>query len=158
MTFDNKLTGLGSASDIDSYTVGLRGDFTAYQGNVLSVKPHFGLRYNRLTGDAVAFNDEQNMNIVEMPVGVTVAGKFAVAGWNVVPEADFSIVPQLGDKRVEAFGYADDVKILNSGLYNTTLGVAAQKDNLSFGMNYRYGFGSDDRANHGLNLNVRYNF
>lgn len=158
MSFDNKLTGLGSVSDVDSYTVGLRGDFTAYQGQALRVKPHFGIRYIGLDSDAVAFNGEQDMDIIETPVGVTVDGQFTAAGWNVVPAADFSIVPQLGDKRVEAFGYADDVKILNSGLYNTTLGVAAQKDNLSFGMNYRYGFGNADRENHSLNLNVRYNF
>ena len=90
-----------------------------------------GLRYTRIDTDAVAFNDEQNMNVLEAPIGV---------------------------KEVEAFGTAGDITILSGGLFNNVLGVEAVKDNMSFGLNASYGFGPDDRANTQVNANFRYHF
>ena len=117
--FSNDFSGLGDASDASTITFGVRGDFTAYQNGAFSIAPHFGLRYTRIDTDAVAFNDEQNMNVFEAPVGVKFAGTFETAGWKVVPSYDFTIVPQLGDKDVEAFGTAGDVTILSGGLTTT---------------------------------------
>ena len=156
--FSNDFSGLGDASDASTITFGVRGDFTAYQNGAFSIVPHFGLRYTRIDTDAVAFNDEQNMNVFEAPVGVKIAGTFETAGWKVVPSYDFTIVPQLGDKDVEAFGTAGDVTILSGGLYNNVIGVEAVNGNLSFGLNASYGFGPDDRANTQVNSNIRYNF
>ena len=156
--FSNDFSGLGDASDASTITFGVRGDFTAYQNGAFSVVPHMGLRYTRIDTDAVAFNDEQNMNVLEAPIGVKFAGTFETAGWKVVPSYDFTIVPQLGDKDVEAFGTAGDVTILSGGLYNNVIGVEAVNGNLSFGLNASYGFGPDDRANTQVNANIRYNF
>lgn len=156
--FDNDFTGVGDASDASSVTVGLRADYTAFQKGVFSITPHAGIRYTHIDTDAVAFNDDQKMNIVETPVGVTFAGNFETTGWTIVPSYDFTIVPQLADKEVEAFGSADDMKILNGGLYNNVLGVQAQKGNVSFGLHAAYGFGSNDRSNTQVNANVRYTF
>ena len=156
--FSNDFSGLGDASDASTITFGVRGDFTAYQNGAFSIAPHFGLRYTRIDTDAVAFNDEQNMNVFEAPVGVKFAGTFETAGWKVVPSYDFTIVPQLGDKDVEAFGTAGDVTILSGGLYNNVIGVEAVNGNLSFGLNASYGFGPDDRDNTQVNANVRYSF
>ena len=156
--FSNDFTGLGDASDATTITFGVRGDFTAYQNGAFSVVPHMGLRYTRIDTDAVAFNDEQNMNVLEAPIGVKFAGTFEATGWKLVPSYDFTIVPQLGDKEVEAFGTAGDITILSGGLFNNVLGVEAAKDNMSFGLNASYGFGPDDRANTQINANFRYNF
>lgn len=156
--FSNDFTGLGDASDATTITFGVRGDFTAYQNGAFSVVPHMGLRYTRIDTDAVAFNDEQNMNVLEAPIGVKFAGTFEATGWKLVPSYDFTIVPQLGDKEVEAFGTAGDIMILSGGLFNNVLGVEAVKDNMSFGLNASYGFGPDDRANTQINANFRYNF
>lgn len=156
--FSNDFTGLGDASDATTITFGVRGDFTAYQNGAFSVVPHMGLRYTRIDTDAVAFNDEQNMNVLEAPIGVKFAGTFEAIGWKLVPSYDFTIVPQLGDKEVEAFGTAGDITILSGGLFNNVLGVEAVKDNMSFGLNASYGFGPDDRANTQINANFRYNF
>ena len=156
--FSNDFTGLGDASDATTITFGVRGDFTAYQNGAFSVVPHMGLRYTRIDTDAVAFNDEQNMNVLEAPIGVKFAGTFEATGWKLVPSYDFTIVPQLGDKEVEAFGTAGDITILSGGLFNNVLGVEAVKDNMSFGLNASYGFGPDDRANTQVNANFRYNF
>ena len=156
--FDNDLTGLGDASDASTVTVGLRADYTAFQKGAFSITPHAGIRYTHIDTDAVAFNDDQKMNIVETPVGVTFAGNFETTGWTIVPSYDFTIVPLLADKEVEAFGSAGDMKILNGGLYNNVLGVQAQKGNVSFGLHAAYGFGSNERSNTQVNANVRYNF
>ena len=91
-----------------------------------------GLRYTRIDTDAVAFNDEQNMNVLEAPIGVKFAGTFEATGWKLVPSYGFTIVPQLGDKEVEAFGTAGDITILSGGLFSNVLGVEAVKDNMSF--------------------------
>ena len=156
--FSNDFTGLGDASDATTITFGVRGDFTAYQNGAFSVVPHMGLRYTRIDTDAVAFNDEQNMNVLEAPIGVKFSGTFEATGWKLVPSYDFTIVPQLGDKEVEAFGTAGDITILSGGLFNNVLGVEAVKDNMSFGLNASYGFGPDDRANTQVNANFRYHF
>ena len=156
--FSNDFTGIGDASDATTITFGVRGDFTAYQNGAFSVVPHMGLRYTRIDTDAVAFNEEQNMNVLEAPIGVKFAGTFEATGWKLVPSYDFTIVPQLGDKEVEAFGTAGDITILSGGLFNNVLGVEAVKDNMSFGLNASYGFGPDDRANTQVNANFRYHF
>lgn len=155
MKFNNDFSGLGDAGDVDAMTVGLRGDFKAYTGEVLSIVPHIGLRYTHLESDEVAFNDETSLDIVEAPIGVAFKGNFEVQGWNIVPALDLSIVPQLADKDVDTFSGTVDVI---DNLYNTTLGIAATYRNLTFGLDYRYGFGSEDRDNNSVNLKVRYSF
>lgn len=158
MDFSNDFSGLGDASDASTITFGVRGDFTAYQNGAFSVVPHFGLRYTHIDTDAVTFNDAQTMNVFEAPIGVKFSGTFETTGWKLVPSYDFTIVPQFGDKEVEAFGTAGDVTILNGGLVNNVIGIEASKGNLTFGLNGVYGVGDHDRSNTQINANVRYNF
>lgn len=155
MAFDNDFSGLGDASDVDAYTVGLRGDFKAYDGETVKVVPHMGIRYTYLDGDDTAFNDDQSMNLVEMPIGVAVNGNFDVSGWKLVPQIDFTIVPQIGDDDIDTF--AGSVDVIDN-LYNTTLGVSAAYGNFKLGLDYKFGFGSDDRTNNSVNLKARYVF
>lgn len=156
--FSNDFSGIGDASDASTFTVGLRGDYAAYAGDMFSVVPHVGVRYTKIDSDSVAFNDAQTMDVLEAPIGVKVVGTVEANGWKVLPAVDFTVVPQLGDKDVKAFGYANDVTVLSGGLYNTTVGVEAVNGNLAFGLNASYGFGPDDRANTMVNANVRYSF
>lgn len=158
LDFSNDFSGLGDASDASTITFGLRGDFTAYRNGAFSIAPHFGLRYTRIDTDATVFNDEQNMNVLEAPIGLKFAGTFEAGGWKLVPSYDFTIVPQMGDKEVQAFGSAGDVTILESGLVNNVFGIEAAKGNLSFGLNAVYGLGAHDRANTQLNIDLRYRF
>ena len=155
MSFDNDFAGLGDAADVDAWTAGLRGDFKAYEGSVMSITPHVGLRYTHFKSDAVAFNGETSLDVFEAPIGVAFNGNFETNGWKIVPALDFSIVPQLGDTDVDTF--AGTVDVIDN-LYNTTLGVAATYQNLTFGLDYRYGFGNADRSNNSVNLKVRYRF
>lgn len=158
---DNDITGnvagASAAESIDSsvFTIGLRADWAAYAGDVMSVTPHVGLRYTNIEVDSYRGLDTGAMDLVEMPVGVKVAGKFETAGWKVTPAVDFTVVPQVGDKQVDTVVGAVDVI---DNLYNTTLGVSAEYGNFTFGLNYRYGFGNNDRKNNSVNANVRYMF
>lgn len=158
---DNDITGnvagASAAESIDSsvFTIGLRADWAAYAGDVMSVTPHVGIRYTNIDVDSYRGLDTGAMDLVEMPVGVKVAGNFETAGWKVTPAVDFTVVPQVGDKQVDTVVGAVDVI---DNLYNTTLGVSAEYGNFTFGLNYRYGFGNNDRKNNSVNANVRYMF
>lgn len=158
LDFSNDFKGTGDASDATSMTFGVRGDFTAYQSGVVTVAPHFGLRFTKIDTDAVAFNKGQDMNVLEAPIGVAVAAAFDAQGWTFRPTADVTIVPQLGDKAVESFGSASEVTVLSGGLVNTTVGVTAEQGAFVFGLNAGYGFGPSDRANTNVNASVIYRF
>lgn len=158
LDFSNDFKGTGDASDATSMTFGVRGDFTAYQSGVVTVAPHFGLRFTKIDTDAVAFNKGQDMNVLEAPIGVAVAAAFEAQGWTFRPTADVTIVPQLGDKAVESFGSASEVTVLSGGLVNTTVGVTAEQGAFVFGLNAGYGFGPSDRANTNVNASVIYRF
>lgn len=158
LDFSNDFKGTGDASDATSMTFGVRGDFTAYQSGVVTVAPHFGLRFTKIDTDAVAFNKGQDMNVLEAPIGVAVAAAFEAQGWTFRPTADVTIVPQLGDKAVESFGSASEVTVLSGGLVNTTVGVTAEQGAFVFGLNAGYGFGPSDRANTNVNASVVYRF
>lgn len=158
LDFSNDFKGTGDASDATSMTFGVRGDFTAYQSGVVTVAPHFGLRFTKIDTDAVAFNKGQDMNVLEAPIGVAVAAAFEAQGWTFRPTADVTIVPQLGDKSVESFGSASEVTVLSGGLVNTKVGVTAEQGAFVFGLNAGYGFGPSDRANTNVNASVVYRF
>lgn len=158
LDFSNDFKGTGDASDATSMTFGVRGDFTAYQSGVVTVAPHFGLRFTKIDTDAVAFNKGQDMNVLEAPIGVAVAAAFDAQGWTFRPTADVTIIPQLGDKSVESFGSASEVTVLSGGLVNTTVGVTAEQGAFVFGLNAGYGFGPSDRANTNVNASVVYRF
>lgn len=158
LDFSNDFKGTGDASDATSMTFGVRGDFTAYQSGVVTVAPHFGLRFTKIDTDAGAFNKGQDMNVLEAPIGVAVAAAFDAQGWTFRPTADVTIVPQLGDKSVESFGSASEVTVLSGGLVNTTVGVTAEQGAFVFGLNAGYGFGPSDRANTNVNASVVYRF
>ena len=64
-------------------------------------------------------------------------------------------MPEVGDKKVSTV--IGDVDVINN-LYNASLGVQAEMGNFSFGVNYKCGFGRDDRSNNSFNANVRYTF
>ena len=157
---DNDLKGTvaGASADesLDStvFTVGLRADWTAYEG-AFNVVPHAGVRYTAIDVDDYRGYASDSINVVELPVGVEVNGTFEASGWKVVPSVDFTIVPQVGDKDVKtAVGNVDVI----DNLYNTTVGVEAVYGQYAFGLDAGYGFGSDDRQNATVKANFSYRY
>lgn len=149
------------SADADVWTLGVRGEFAAYESDVLAVRPHFGVRYMSIDTDNVGVTENEKLNVFEMPVGVAFEGKFDAAGMKFVPMADFEVVQQLGDKEIEvhALGtYADDVNVVEGTAYRATFGLGAEMGQATFGLNYRYTGSNKDRNDHMIQARFGYQF
>ena len=147
--------------DASVWTAGLRANVLAWDGDALDITPHVGLRYNYVDMDNMGMVDQDSLNMIEMPVGISFAGNFEAAGWTIAPVLDLSIVPQLGDKDVNLTvqgASSTNFDVLDGSLFRTTLGVEAAYGNFGLGLNYKYGTSSEDRDNHSVNLNAVYRF
>ena len=151
------VAGVSASESLDSkvFTAGVRADWNVYESKALTVAPHVGVRYTSIDVDDYRGLKSDSMNIVEMPIGIKVAGNFEASGFKLTPAFDFTVVPEVGDKKVSTV--IGDVDVINN-LYNASLGVQAEMGNFSFGVNYKCGLGRDDRSNNSFNANVRYTF
>ena len=132
---------------------------------IVNVTPHAGIRYTRLDvegRDGLFRTDDDKLNVFQAPLGVTFSGAFETSGWNLAPTFDLSVVPAFGDKdaTTKYNGLTTEVitRVVDSSPVQATLGLSAQKDAFTFGINYTLGAGSDERQNHSFNANVRYTF
>ena len=162
LSLDNDVTGsvagVSVEESIDSsvLSVGLRADWKAYQSAALEIVPHAGIRYVQIDVDDYREMEGESLDVIEMPVGVAFSGKFETAGMTFVPTLDFSVVPQIGDKDVKVLG-GEKLDVLDN-TYNTTLGVTAEYGDFTFGAAAKYGFGTNDRSNVGVNVKAEYRF
>ena len=132
---------------------------------IVNVTPHAGIRYTRLDvegRDGLFGTDDDKLNVFQAPLGVTFSGAFETSGWNLAPTFDLSVVPAFGDKdaTTKYNGLTTEVitRVVDSSPVQATLGLSAQKEAFTFGINYTLGAGSDERQNHSFNANVRYTF
>ena len=132
---------------------------------IVNVTPHAGIRYMRLDvegRDGLFGTDDDKLNVFQAPLGVTFSGAFETSGWNLAPTFDLSVVPAFGDKdaTTKYNGLTTEVitRVVDSSPVQATLGLSAQKDAFTFGINYTLGAGGDERQNHSFNANVRYTF
>lgn len=152
------VAGVSASESLDStvFSLGVRADWKAYEGKVLQVVPHAGVRWASIDVDDYRGLSMDKMNVIEMPIGVTVKGVFETAsGWQVAPEIDFTAAPQIGDTEVETI--IGDVDVIDN-VYNASIGVNAGTDAVRFGLSYKYGFGNDGRSNNTFNLKASYLF
>ena len=152
------VAGISAGESLDStvFSLGVRADWKAYEGKVLQVVPHAGIRWAQIDVDDYSGFSMDKMNVIEMPIGVTVKGVFETAsGWQVAPEIDFTAAPQIGDTEVETI--IGDVDVIDN-VYNASIGVNAGTDAVRFGLSYKYGFGNDGRSNNTFNLKASYLF
>lgn len=152
------VNGASASESLDStvFTIGARADWAAYAGDVMQVVPHVGIRWANIDVDDYRGMSMDSMNVIEMPIGVTVKGNFETAsGWTVTPAFDFTVAPQIGDTEVETI--VGDVDVIDN-VYNATIGVSAGNDTMRFGLDYKYGFGNEGRSNNTFNLKASYLF
>lgn len=152
------VAGASASESLDStvFSLGVRADWKAYEGKVLQVVPHAGVRWASIDVDDYRGLSMDKMNVIEMPIGVTVKGVFETAsGWQVAPEIDFTAAPQIGDTEVETI--IGDVDVIDN-VYNASIGVNAGTDAVRFGLSYKYGFGNNGRSNNTFNLKASYLF
>lgn len=162
LSLDNDINGSVAGASVDEtidssvISVGLRADWKAYESAAFEIVPHAGIRYAQIDVDDYREFDGESLDVLEMPVGVAFNGKFETAGMTFVPTLDFTVVPQIGDKDVKTFD-GDALDVLNN-TYNATLGLNAVYGDFTFGVAAKYGFGTDDRSNVGVNLKAAYHF
>lgn len=151
------ISGVKMDESVDStvWTVGVKGEAAVYETSNFAVVPHVGIRYAAIDVDDYRGIEAEKLNVIEMPLGVTVRGSFETAGLVVKPFVDFTAAPQLGDKEVDTLLGETDVL---GHVYNAKLGVEASTGAFTFGAHYSYGFGSDDRANNVFGVKASYNF
>lgn len=152
---------MGGSMDTDAISVGVRAEFTAYAGDVFSVKPHLGIRYTNYSFDDYRGTEVDDVSVLETPVGVAFSGKVAAeGGWTVVPELDLTVVPQLGDKEATVVnaGAGVDQRVLEGAVFNAKFGLGLQKDNFSFGANFQHGEGGYGRNNNAFQAYARWLF
>lgn len=147
--------GMGQAkADVDShaFTADLRAEYQ-FKTDWLDILPHAGVRYTALhtdgydlkvNGSTLNSVESDTQHIVQFPVGVTVTKNIDVAGWNIKPQADVSVIPAAGEKKAftkvsfSGIDAADSVntRIMDSTSWAGMLGVQAEKGNLALGLNY----------------------
>ena len=151
------IAGVKMDESVDStvWTIGVKGEAAVYETKNFAVVPHAGIRYAAIDVDDYRGISAEKLNVIELPLGVTVKGNFETAGLTVKPFVDFTAAPQLGDKEVDTLLGETDVL---GHVYNAKLGVEAATGAFTFGAHYSYGFGSDDRANNVFGLKASYNF
>ena len=158
-------------ADVDTgvFTADLRAEYQI-KTNWLDILPHAGVRYTSLHTDSYDLKvngsklnsvKSDTQNIVQFPIGVTVTKNIDVAGWNVKPQADVSVIPAAGDKKnTTKVSYAGinawdsvNTRIMDSTSFSGMVGLQAEKGNFALGVNYGVQAGrheTDQRVNVGI--------
>lgn len=101
------------------------------------------------------------MTVHQFPVGVNVSRTFSSGEWTIRPEADAAIVCTAGD--TEAVRRENGLNrstrwIDDSTLWRGRLGLTAQKEHASYGLQYEYQTSSGGRRAHQVQLEGQYSF
>ncbi|WP_458400763.1 autotransporter domain-containing protein [Mailhella sp.] len=138
--------------DTSAFTADLRAEYQ-FKTPYVDILPHAGIRYTALkteahdlkaNGSVLNSVESDTQNIVQFPVGVTLSKNIDLAGWNVKPSADVSVIPAAGDKKATTkvnFSGLDawdsvNTRVMDSTSWAGTIGVQAEKGNMTFGLNY----------------------
>lgn len=166
MTSDNDIDGtvagkrMSANRDVDAWTVGIRGEKEFVSGKN-QIVPYAGLRYMSVNpgsyttyyGGKEAFhNDAENQDLWLLPIGVSFRNETVTnSGWRITPKLDLSYIWAFGDTdtdmTVNASGYTGSLyyDVMDDSSWLATLGVEAEKDAWTFGINYGYQKGDDTK-------------
>lgn len=161
--------------DIDMFAAAARMEGRFDVGSV-SVIPHAGVRMlitnagsysTKFDGQTAFESDADSLMTGQLPIGVAVRGDFTGAnGWTWRPTADVTVMPQFGDVDVRTLvtgadtGITERVESEMTGHFVATgsLGIQAEKDDLTIGAGYGFTGGMSGQADHAFNVNVRWRF
>ena len=166
MTSDNDIDGtvagkrMSADRDVDAWTIGIRGEKEFVSGKN-QIVPYAGLRYMSVNpgsyttyyGGKEAFhNDAENQDLWLLPIGVSFRNETVTnSGWRITPKLDLSYIWAFGDTdtdmTVNAGGYTGSLyyDVMDDSSWLATLGVEAEKDAWTFGINYGYQKGDDTK-------------
>ena len=164
---------MGGLGDVDTdtttavYSLGVLAQKTFDLG--IDVTPFIGVDVYHVRADGYsnghgATVKDSDATAVEIPVGVKMSKAFEANGFKLSPNFTFAVIPTLGNRDIDSkvrfadaestynFTFADDVKI------RSNIGIKADKDNFSFGLNAGYDWGDEERSAAKLMLNAQYRF
>lgn len=166
MTSDNDIDGtvagkrMSANRDVDAWTIGIRGEKEFVSGKN-QIVPYAGLRYMSVNpgsyttyynGQAAFHNDAENQDLWLLPIGVSFRNETVTnSGWRITPKLDLSYIWAFGDTdtdmTVNAGGYTGNLyyDVMDDSSWLATLGVEAEKDAWTFGINYGYQKGDDTK-------------
>lgn len=166
MTSDNDIDGtvagrrMSANRDVDAWTIGIRGEKEFVSGRN-QIVPYAGLRYMSVNpgsyttyydGQAAFHNDAENQDLWLLPIGVSFRNETVTnSGWRITPKLDLSYIWAFGDTdtdmTVNASGYTGSLyyDVMDDSSWLATLGVEAEKDAWTFGINYGYQKGDDTK-------------
>lgn len=166
MTSDNDIDGtvngtrMSADRDVDTWTIGIRGEKEFVSGKN-QIVPYAGLRYMSVNpgsyttyynGQAAFHNDAENQDLWLLPIGVSFRNETVTnSGWRITPKLDLSYIWAFGDTdtdmTVNAGGYTGNLyyDVMDDSSWLATLGVEAEKDAWTFGINYGYQKGDDTK-------------
>ena len=118
--------------DADVWHAGVRAEVDVLKGPV-TITPFMGGRLM-----AGSFDGMASQTVVNVPVGVKLAGELMTAGWTVTPALEASYVRSMGDTD------AKDVRFLPENAFTGTLSLKAEKGAWSGELSLRGAAGSND--------------
>ena len=166
---------VGDVADVDTdvttsvYSFGVQGR-TTFELAAADVTPFIGMDVYHVRGGSYsnghgAHVQSSNATAVEFPVGAEVSKAFATAsGLSVKPAFSLAVVPTVADRDIDSkvkmagasstynFTFADDVKV------RTKLGIEAQKENFTFGLQAGYEWGNEERSSANVEARLKYCF
>ena len=136
-----------------------------------TVTPHAGIRYTHVKADDMSIGgfkyENEKADLLQIPFGVSVNGNFkASCGATVKPFADFTVVANAGDKKVNnrlslQSGDTFDTlstEIANTSLYRGKVGLKMTRGAHSLNGAYSIGGGNRGRLDQALGVQYRYEF
>lgn len=161
---------LKTNADSSNISLGVNAQYTLDVGQT-AVTPHMGLRYSMIDADGYSVDtagsfDSDDINVISIPVGVTIAQAYASDNWIVTPSADFTVTGNFGDdsykgsfkwSNVSNLTTSTETEILDSMTYGVTLGLNAETGNMGMGLGLNYTKSSNTDA-WGFGATCRYLF
>lgn len=166
MTGSNHIDGIVNGTrmsadrDVDVWTVGFRGEKEFVSGRN-QIVPYAGIRYMSINpgsyttyyGGQEAFrNDADNQDLWLLPIGVSFRNETVTgSGWRITPKLDLSYIWAFGDTDTDMSVNAGNASstlyydVMDDSSWLATLGVEAEKDAWTFGINYGYQKGDDTK-------------
>ncbi len=168
--------GMGDAdADVQTgaFTAELRGEYQ-FRTDWLDIMPHTGVRYTSLHTygydlevDDRTLNsvDDDFLNIVQFPTGVTLTKNIAAGGWNIKPQFDASIIPAVGDTKTKTrvtysgIDAEDSIRntITDTVSWSGMAGLQFEKGDFTVGVNYNIQ-ASTHETDQNVSLNLVYKF
>lgn len=161
---------VATSLDSTSLSAGIAAQYAMTFKDV-EVVPHAGIRYTRVESDdysvagAGSYKGEE-LSVISIPVGVSVAASFKADDWVFKPSFDVSLSANLGDdslegsfkwEAVEDFNSSVESQLVDDLSYEVSAGVVAQSGAFAGALGVSYS-GSSNVDSFGVTASVQYVF